>query len=415
MVLKPGREKLAEDIFKKWQLEIAIIGKITDTGHLLLKWHGKEIGDIPVHPLVEASPVYTRPYEETPLPMTISATSIPAPKSLTSLLKKLLGSPNMASRRWIWEQYDYLVMGQTIHAPGGDAAIIRLPEGKKGLAMTTDCTPRYVVQHPETGGMQATVECWRNLTATGARPLALTNNLNFGNPEDPIIMGQFVGAIKGMGQAASALNFPVVSGNVSFYNETDAKAILPTPVIGGIGVIDDVSRAVSLALKATGESLYMIGENTGWLGCSVYLQEIEQREEGAPPPISLEMEIQNGDFIRQAINANLLTASHDIADGGLLIAIAEMALAAKGIGAILAPAPEDIPAHAWFFGEDQGRYVITTSSASELESMALEKGVKFVKIGTTTPDILKIGSEPPISLETLRNTHEHWMPNYMAG
>ena len=242
-------------------------------------------------------------------------------------LEKLMGCPDLASRRWIWEQYDHLVMGHTGIRPGGDAAVVRIGAGPKGLALTTDCTPRYCQADPETGGAQAVAESWRNITAAGGRPLAVTDNMNFGNPQRPEIMGQFAGCIEGIRKACLALDYPVVSGNVSFYNETNGKGILPTPVIGGVGLVADVARIVSIAFKAEGQAIVLMGETKGHLGCSLYLREILGREEGPPPPVDLAAERRIGDFVRGRIEAGELTACHDLADGGLLVAVAEMALA----------------------------------------------------------------------------------------
>ncbi|MDD9902792.1 MAG: phosphoribosylformylglycinamidine synthase subunit PurL, partial [Rhodospirillaceae bacterium] len=235
MVLKPGREAEARAIFEKWELDFAVIGRVTDSGRVMLKMHNETVADIPVSPLVDAAPIYDRPWAPTPARDAVSADDVAAPAAPLDELKKLMGSPNHCSRRWIWEQYDHMVMADTAQRPGGDAAIVRIHGSDRGLAISTDCTPRYCYAEPETGGKQAVAEAWRNLIAVGAKPLALTNNLNFGSPEREPIMGQFVGCVTGIGAAAAALDFPVVSGNVSFYNAPSGEAILPTPVIGGHG------------------------------------------------------------------------------------------------------------------------------------------------------------------------------------
>src|SRR5581483_7599839 len=277
------------------------------------------------------------------------------------------------SKRWIWEQYDHLVQGNTVKRPGGDAAVIRVgpadSDRPQALALATDCTPRYCRADPVRGGMQAVAENWRNLTAVGALPLALTDNMNFGNPERPEIMGEFAGVIEGMRAACLALDYPVVSGNVSLYNETSGSAIWPTPVIGGVGLVADATTAVDLALKRAGNALFLIGETLGHLGASLYLREIEGREDGAPPPVDLAAERRNGDFIRELIGKGLVTACHDVSDGGLLVALAEMAIAG-GLGVGLHPPPAGLAPHAWLFGEDQARYVIETGSAASIETAA---------------------------------------------
>src|SRR5690606_9998283 len=255
------------------------------------------------------APIYDRPWVETPKRPVITADQVAAPKSLAGALKTLIGSPELSSKRWVYEQYDHLILGNTVQRPGGDAAVVRLDDGPKGLALTCDVTPRYCEADPFEGGKQAVAEAWRNITAVGGRPLALTDNLNFGNPERPEIMGQFVGCLKGIGAACAALDFPVVSGNVSLYNETQGRGILPTPTIGGVGVVDDVAKSASVDFKAEGEAIVLIGETAGWLGSSVYLWLIENREEGAPPPVDLDAEKRNGDFVRAAILAGRVSAA----------------------------------------------------------------------------------------------------------
>ena len=273
-------------------------------------------------------------------------------------LLKLIGSADLCSRRWVWEQYDHLVMGQTVVRPGGDAAVVRLDRGPKGLALTTDCTPRYCQADPKTGGAQAVAESWRNLTAVGARPLAITDNMNFGNPQRPEIMGQFVGCVEGIREACLALDYPVVSGNVSLYNETNGKGILPTPAIGGVGVIDDVGKAVDHRLQGRGRSDRPRSARPPAISAA---RSICARSRAArkapPPPVDLAAERANGDFVRARIAAGDLSACHDLSDGGLLVALAEMALAGN-IGASIA-LPKDVPAHGFCFGEDQGRYLVT--------------------------------------------------------
>ncbi len=300
--------------------------------------------------------------------------------------------------------------------PGGDAAVVRLLDGPKALALTADVTPRYCEADPFEGGKQAVAEAWRNITAVGGRPLAVTDNLNFGNPERPEIMGQLVGCIRGIGAACRALDFPIVSGNVSLYNETNGRAILPTPTIGAVGLLDDFTRSATLAFKATGEAILLIGEAEGWLGQSIYLRDICGREEGAPPPVDLAAERRNGDFMRILIHENIATAAHDVSDGGLLVALAEMAIA-SGIGATLVNAPEDIPAHAFWFGEDQARYVATVHAGAvdAIVARAALAGVPVAWIGTTGDETLAIAGQRPILVEALSEQFERWLPAYMAG
>src|SRR5579871_2888233 len=333
-----------------------------------------------------------------------------------SALEKLIATPELCSRRWVWEQYDHVILGNTVQRPGGDAAVVRVQDGPKGLALTVDVTPRYCEADPFEGGKQAVAEAWRNITAVGGRPLAITDNLNFGNPERPEIMGQFVGCLRGISEACRALDFPVVSGNVSLYNETNGRGILPTPSIGGVGVLDDFTKSATLAFKAVGEAILLIGDTQGWLGQSVYLRDICGREEGAPPPVDLAAEKRNGDVVRGMIHAGTATAAHDISDGGLLIALAEMAMA-SGIGAQLLAAPAAIVPHAYWFGEDQARYIVTVPA--EQAGLVLAKmkgaGVACVRLGTTGGDAIAIAGEDAISVASLTDGFESWLPAYMAG
>ncbi len=431
MVLKPGREAEAQAIFEKWELDFAVIGRTDDSGHLRLSIGGELAADIPVAPLVDKAPEYDRPWTATPARPHIAPEDIDPPgvtPDLASCLLRLIGSPDACSRRWVWEQYDSMVMADTLSGPGGDAAVVRIHGTGSALAMTTDCTPRYVVADPETGGAQAVVEAWRNLTAVGATPLAITNNLNFGNPERPEIMGQLVGAVTGISAACKALDFPVVSGNVSLYNETVsgetglAEAILPTPVIGAIGLIEASIKPLGLAICQPGLSLFVLGgpppTNSGWLGASLFLRDIAEREDGAPPPLDLVNERRTGDFVRAEIAAKHITSCHDISDGGLLVAVAEMAMAGK-VGAELAP-PIDPEAGrqwpwAWAFGEDQGRYIVTVRDATKFEAAAKEANVSTWKLGKTGGDALTLFEEKLISLSDLVRAHETWFPALMDG
>ncbi|MBM3566259.1 MAG: phosphoribosylformylglycinamidine synthase subunit PurL, partial [Alphaproteobacteria bacterium] len=419
MVLKPGREDEARRIFEKWELDFAVIGKLTDTGHMILKHKGEIVGDLPIDPLAQASPEYDRPWTPTPKRAALDPADVPAPNDIPGALLTLIGSPDMASKRWIWEQYDHMVMADTMQRPGGDAAVVRIHGTKKALAMTSDVTPRYCKADPVEGGRQAVAEAWRNVTAAGARPLAITDNMNFGNPERPEIMGQFVGCVRGMGEACIALDFPVVSGNVSLYNETNGKGILPTPAIGGVGLLDDSERSATLAFKGQGHAIVLIGETKGHLGCSVYLRDVLKRDVagpdgGPPPPVDLKAERRNGDFVRGLIEKGQVGTVHDISDGGLAVAIAEMALAG-GIGAEIEAPAGPVPLHAWLFGEDQARYLLAAPNAESVLKSAQAAGVPATVIGKTGGTALTIKGEKPISLSDLRATHEGWLPRYMAG
>lgn len=413
MILKPGREAEAEAIFRKWELDFAVIGKLTDTGRIVIRHKGVLEADIPLAPLESEAPLYRRPTAETPKQPVLAASAIPDSVGIAPALMTLIACPDLCSRRWIWDQYDSLVNGQTVQRPGGaDAAVVRIEDHDRALAMTTDCTPRYCLADPEEGGKQAVAEAWRNITAVGALPLAITDNMNFGNPEKPEIMGQFASAVRGMAAACIALDFPVVSGNVSLYNETEGRAILPTPAIGGVGVLEKAAQAVGLAMPVSGD-LVLIGDTQGWLGQSLWLREIAGREEGAPPPVDLVAERRNGDFVRGRILGGEVLASHDCADGGLLVALAEMAMG-SGTGARLAPAPEGIPAHGFWFGEDQARYVLAVTDGAALIAKAKAAGVPARLIGTAGGGDLVLPDGTAISVSKLAAAHEATLPALMG-
>ena len=416
MVLKPEKEKEAEAIFRKWGLDFAIVGETTPSKRFIVKHGGAVMVDLPIKELGDEAPVYERAFSNGKKPAVVKAESIRPPLGIADALEKLLGSPDLCSKRWVWEQYDHVILGNTVQRPGGDAAVVRVNDGPKALALTADVTPRYCEADPFEGGKQAVAEAWRNLTAVGARPLALTDNLNFGNPERPEIMGQFVGCVRGIAEACKALDFPVVSGNVSLYNETQGRAILPTPTIGGVGLIGDFTKSATLAFKAQGEAILLIGETQGWLGQSLYLREVCGREDGGPPPVDLVEERENGDIVRALIGEGLVSAAHDLSDGGLLVALAEMAMA-SGIGAALTAAPADTPAHAFWFGEDQARYVVTVPAANAGVVIARIQAasVPVHRIGETRGDALAIPGEQAIPVKALTAHFENWLPAYMAG
>ena len=413
MVLKPGAETMAERIFKKWELDFAVIGWTTDTGRFVVRHGGAIEADIPLPALAHAAPVYERPYtKRKPLPL-VAPEDVKAPDSILGALECLMGSPHLASRRWIWEQYDHMVMADTVQRPGGDAGVVRVHGTQKGLAVSCDVTPRYCAADPYEGAKQAVAECWRNLTATGAKPLAITDCMNFGNPERPEIMGEFVGAVEGMGAACTALDFPVVSGNVSLYNETNGIAIPPTPAIGGVGLIDDISGMARIAPKH-GDLLLLLGAESGHLGQSLYMQVMADRLEGAPPPVDLDAERRTGDMVRALIKAGAVSAVHDVSDGGVLVAIAEMALAG-GLGVALETSPPDLPSHASWFGEDQARYVVAAApeKADAIHKAAAVAGVPVRVLGQVGGDALTLDGEAPLPLAWLRAAHEAWLPHFM--
>jgi phosphoribosylformylglycinamidine synthase len=427
MVLKPGREGEAEAIFLKWELDFAVIGEVTATGHMVLEFNGEVVCDIPLGPLADEAPCYERPYmdldrykawaEVRPLG------DVPESTDIAADLLKLMGSPNIASRRWIWEQYDQSVGADTVQRPGGDAAVVRVHGARKALAITTDCTPRYVFADPYEGGKQAIAEAYRNLSAVGARPLAVTNCLNFGNPQRPEIMTQLVEALRGMGEACRALDFPIVSGNVSLYNESKAtgggSAILPTPAIGGVGLLDDWSNSATIGFKTEGEHLVLIGHSKSHVGQSLWLDVCHGRRDGEPPPVDLAAEKRAGACIRDLIQRGLVSAVHDCSDGGVAVAIAEMALAGN-IGMTMTIVPEIPNPGAILFGEDQGRYVVSTSDPDQIRALANAAQLFTVPIGATGGDSLVFdlidrGGRQSVRLADLRNAHEGFFPMLMGG
>jgi len=413
-VLKPGREGEAEAIFKKWELDFAVIGITTDTHRLVVKHKGKVEADMPITALSDAAPVYERPYDRRPAAVG-PIYNLPKRDVLQSL-KKILGAPDMCSRRWVWEQYDYTVMADTVQRPGGDAAVVRVHGKKKGLAITTDVTPRYCHADPFEGAKQAVAEAYRNISAVGALPLAVTDNLNFGNPQKPEIMGQIVGAVDGIGEACRALDFPVIGGNCSLYNETNGEGIFPTPAIGGVGLMADVNRMATVALKRPDDVLILIGDTRGHLGQSVFLREIQAMETGSAPPVDLAAEKKHAAFVRTLIEDGRCDTCHDLSDGGLLVALAEMALAGD-IGLEVGVAGTTVEAIPFFFGEDQARYVIAVpqKDADKIEGELREAQIIHAIIGKThASKTLSVTGEGEIALAELRKAHEGWFPAYMS-
>ena len=419
MVLKPGKEDFAEAIFRKWELDFAVIGHVTDTGRMVLEHQGAIVCDIPLAPLADDAPLYDRPH--VPTPPRAPLTDVPESTDPAADLLRLMGSPDIASRRWIWEQYDSQVGGDTVALSGGDAAVVRVHGHDKALAMTTDCTPRYCFADPVEGGKQAVAEAWRNLTAVGATPLAITNCLNFANPQRPEIMGQIVGCLDGMGQACRALDFPIVSGNVSLYNESKAtgggSAILPTPAIGGVGLMPDWRQAATIAFKRTGDIVLAVGERGGHLGQSLWLRECQGREDGPPPPVDLAAERRTGDFVRSAIRRGWITACHDVSDGGVAVALTEMALAGD-IG-VMINEEQPFGVAGSLFGEDQGLYLVTVCDTclADFLAEAHRADVPVDPLGRTIRN--RIIFELPegdfaVSLSDLRTAHEGFFPALMG-
>lgn len=411
MVLDPAKWDEAQAIFAKWTLDSAIVGETTDDLRFRITHNGVEEANLPIKDLGDEAPVYHRPFTEPPKPDPLTDADAEPPADLKAAVLAVIGGPNGSSRRWVWEQYDHVISGNVAEGPGGDAAVVRIGSGPKALALTVDVTPRYCFADPFEGGKQAVAEAWRNLTAVGATPLALTDNLNFGNPRRPEIMAQFVGAIRGIGEAARELAFPVVSGNVSLYNETDGTAILPTPAIGGVGKLDDIAARATLAWKE-GDSLFLIGGHGDHIAQSRYLDVVKGRRAGPPPPVDLAREKQHGDFVRSAILSGQIRACHDISSGGLAAALCEMALASATGAAV--ELPSFAPAHVLLFAEDQGRYVVSTADPDALLADAVAASVGLAPLGRVGGGQLTVAGAFALSLAELVEAHEGWMPRYMA-
>ncbi|MBS0476309.1 MAG: phosphoribosylformylglycinamidine synthase II, partial [Proteobacteria bacterium] len=424
---------------RKWELDFAVIGEVTDTGDMVLTWRGETVCDIPLGPLAEDAPRYDRPHlslEEYKAWANVQPLGqLPTGGDIGADLIKLMGSADLANRSWIWQQYDSQVGADTMQKSGGDAAVVRIHGARKALAISTDCTPRYCYADPYEGGKQAVAETYRNISAVGARPLAITNCLNFANPQRPEIMAQIVEALRGMGDACRALDYPIVSGNVSLYNESKAtgggSAILPTPAIGGVGLMDDYASMATIAFKDGAQKIILIGadpKTAPELGQSLWLREIHGREDGMPPRVNLERERANGEFVRTMVSEGHVTAVHDVADGGILVAVAEMALA-SGIGARLDLTTfEDLVDrekinHTWsLFAENQGRYLVTERFDSHVvEKAAREAGIGCCFIGWTGGETIALtrGSEeavhPEIAIDDLRKANDAFFRDWMEG
>jgi phosphoribosylformylglycinamidine synthase len=415
MVLRPKKKKQAEAIFRKWGLDFAVVGKTADDLRFRILHRGEEVANLPIKELGDQAPEYDRPWKDPGRYPPLPASVIPEPEDYREALLQLAGSPDLSSRRWVYEQYDTLIQGNSVQRPGGDAGIVRVDgHPTKALAFACDVTPRYCEADPFEGGKQAVAECWRNLTAVGAEPLAATDNLNFGNPERPEIMGQLVKAIEGIGAACRALAFPIVSGNVSLYNETNGEAILPTPAIGGVGLVADWTRTTHIGGMEDGDDLVLIGGDGVHLAQSIYLRELFGRADGPPPPVDLAAEKRHGDFVRAAIRSGEVNACHDISDGGLAIALAELCMA-SGVGASVTLATSE--PHAELFGEDQARYVVAARPdyANWLVINAEGDGIPARRIGSAGGDRLKAGDLLSVAIAELRSAHESWFPRFMDG
>jgi phosphoribosylformylglycinamidine synthase II len=415
MIIEPDKEQEAKAVFDKWGLDFATIGILTDTNHLVINHNDELKAEIRLDVLESGAPSYDRPYKiikESAFDESLVKETAESP---INILKRLINSPNLCSRKWVWEQYDHMVMNDTILRPGGDAAIVRVHGTNKGLAISTDSTPRYCSADPVEGGKQAVAESWRNITSVGALPIAITDCMNFGNPEKEEIMGQFAGVVTGMIEACEILDYPVVSGNVSLYNETNGKGINPTPAIGGVGLIENLNHFSTPHLKRDNDTVLLVGKTDGYLGQSIYAKEILNIISGLPPKVNLKNEKKIGDAIRDLININKLDTVHDISDGGFLVALTEMSISG-GIGVKIHLDEKDVSPK-FLFGEDQGRYIISVPDEliSDILRILELKNIFFQKIGKTSGTKIIINDSEEIEIKSLKKIHEDWFNEYLKG
>ena len=409
MVLKPGSEEKAENIFKKWELDFSIIGEVTSSKHIVLKSNNKIVADIPLEPLANGL-IYERPYESN---INSNSHDIPVDDDWEDALLTLIGNHDLCSREWIWEQYDHMVMGDTIGMPGSESGVVKIHNiDKQALAITTDCTPRYCASNAHTGGMQAVCESYRNLCSVGALPLAVTDCLNFGNPEKKEVMGQIVDAIRGISDACNKLSMPVVAGNVSLYNETEGKSIPPTPQIGAVGIINNTDNQLSNKIsKNNNQDIIVIGSTIGHLQCSIYAKEIAKIEKGCPPNINLDEELQHGKFILDLASLGLIDACKDLSDGGIGIALAELCIMSKVGCEIISP--KSLNVNQWLFGEDQARYIVITNNSETIMNKAKSINIEAKIIGNIKGNSFSLNNNE-ISIEKITNIRNNWFHNYFS-
>jgi len=417
IVLENGKEELAKKIFDKWNLDFAVIGKTTNSKKIELYFDGQQVADIPVNTLVENSPMYDRKWKKTKLPKKnkIKKEDLKNLK-IIDVLKKVLSNPNVCSKEWIWQQYDHTVMGDTIQKPGGDSGVVRVHGTDKAVAASVDSSAVYCWAHPLTGGKQVVCESFRNLISVGAKPVAITNCLNFGSPENEENMGEFVECVQGIGEAAEYLKFPVVSGNVSFYNQTKDEGIKPTPSIGGVGLIKDYKKMITMDLKEVGNIVLVIGKTEGHIDQSLFARNILDEKNGPPPEINLFNEKNNGETLLKLIDAGYIKSAHDVSIGGIITAVAKMCI--KGNKGINLKKPKYlINEIEYFFAEDQGRYIIEINNKESLKKVTdiLNKSaVHYDELGTINEDQLFFNDKTKVAIDELRTSNTNWLSNYMS-
>ena len=413
IILNSKKIQSAKAIFRKWGLDFSIIGKTTNTNNLVLRHNESEVANLPLSSLSTEAPLYDRKYKKNNVSKKTNLTKDFSKINISDALKKILISPNNSDKSWVWEQYDQTVMGDTIQKPGGDSAVVRIHHKNKGIAITVDSSAQYCKANPLMGSKQVVSETWRNLISVGASPLAITNCLNFGNPEKENIMGQFVETIEGISEACKYLDFPVVSGNVSFYNETNNVAISPTPTIGGIGVIKNLNSMMSKNLKEIDSLLLVIGKTSGHLYQSQFCREVLKIEDGPPPEVNLFNEKNNGLSIKSLISDKLLLSVHDISAGGIIVSLVEMCISGN-IGAKIKVPKDYINSHSYLFGEDQSRYIIEVSekNINQVYKILSENSIFYEILGKTKKNSLELDKEFNISIDDLNKLNSSWFKNY---
>ena len=417
IVLENGKEEMAKKIFDKWNLDFAVIGKTTKSKKIQLYFNEEKVADIPVNTLVENSPMYDRKWKKAKLPKKIKIKKEEFKTlKIKNVLNKILSNPNVCSKEWIWQQYDHTVMGDTIQKPGGDAGVVRVHGTKKAIAASVDSSAVYCWAHPLSGGKQIVCESWRNLISVGAKPIAITNCLNFGSPENEDNMGEFVECVQGLGEASAYLNFPVVSGNVSFYNQTKDIGIKPTPAIGGVGLIKNYENMVTMDLKETDNILLIIGKTEGHLDQSLFARDILNEKNGPPPEINLFNEKNNGETILKLIDKKFIKAAHDVSLGGIITALSKMCIKGKK-GATLKKPNYLINQFEYLFGEDQGRYIIeiTKDDLESVTKILQDNSVHFDELATVNENELIIDNKTKVSIDDLIESHTTWLTNYMSN
>ncbi len=415
IVLENGKEDYAKKIFEKWNLDFAIIGKTTNSKQIEIKFNNEKVAEIPINLLAENAPVYDRKWKKTKIPQKLKLNKDEFKSlNLSDCLKKILANPNISEKKWIWDQFDHTVMGDTIQKPGGDAGVVRVHGTKKAIAASVDSSASYCYSHPLTGGKQIVCESWRNLISVGAKPIAITNCLNFGNPEKEKNMGEFVECVEGITESSKYLNFPVVSGNVSFYNETNDKGIKPTPTIGGVGLIKNYEKMITMNLKNEGNLIFVIGKTEGHLDQSVFAKSILSEDKGPPPEINLFNEKNIGETVLKLIDKKLINSCHDVSLGGILIAITKMCIMGKK-GVKLNPIKSLTNKFEYFFAEDQGRYIVELEKENvEIATKILkENSVHYDELGTVSKNLVEFGNEIKLPIEEIEESNKIWLKKYM--